>query len=144
MISGAYQFIAIWAFVPPTIVTYLRGIREIWWTVIAKGGGYLFFCIGRYPLIRRFDQPGFHGLSRTLARIIVRGREGPPKDMNFHSHRIILSIKGHEEDKEGRREFSFQRDLRSSRSFCADELASSVPVTKIRCPELKSLSRRKG
>lgn len=50
------RVIIIWPFVLLTIDTYLRGIRKIWWTVIAKGGGYLFFCTGRYSLIRRFDQ----------------------------------------------------------------------------------------
>lgn len=45
---------------------------------------------------------GFHGLSRTLARI-VHGREGPPKDMNFHSHRIILSIKQLADGRKGKK-----------------------------------------
>jgi len=87
--------------------------------------------------------PGFYGLSSTPgppAQDPAR-REAPPKDMNFHSHRIILSIKLPEGGAdEG---VSFQRDL-PSRFFCADELASSVPVTKIRMRRIeKSIEKKR-
>lgn len=87
-------FITDWPFVPSTIGTASpRGIREIWRTVIAEGGGYLFLCTGRDThlsggLTSASEFHGFSGTPNARPR-----REGSPKDMNFHSHRIILSIK---------------------------------------------------
>lgn len=50
--------------------------------------------------------PGFHGLSSTPGAGSGNGREAPPKDMNFHSHRIILSIKRPEGGADGESVFN--------------------------------------
>lgn len=135
-------------------VLALRGIREIWWTVIVQGGGGVsLLCTGGYPLIRWFDQ---------RARI-SRAFQGPlPRDPSVASRRRGNMTEGHE--------FSFSpnysvhhaagrpaggvergtgsqfstRDLRPPRSFCADELAFSFLANKDPLPRIgKSIGKKR-